>query len=174
MITYTIEDALKAKEDEDKKIAESFDTTWNNYHVVSDRRSEAIKALNNAKIRIVVLNFISSFISSDVSNELNNLIKSIRNATKELKEEKELLYKIDIALEKLQAHNVNSCNYDLCELLSYLYDKYNAIYNKVVDEFNASSLRLRGINTTQIDNDMSLEEVNDKINSCILTLGLGK
>ena len=120
----SIEEALIEKEEEDKLFDESFDVLWTNYHSVSDIRRNAIRNLNRAKIRMIVLNFITAIINNNASEEVFNIIEIINNGTKELKDEKELLIRINNALEKLQAHRVSACNYDLCELLSFLYDKY--------------------------------------------------
>ncbi len=173
--TQTIEEALEEKNREEALINESFDNAWNNYHAVSTIRHEAIKNMNKAKIRIVVINFISAIINNGVNNELEHIISFINDATKELKEQSTIMSKINIALEKLQAHRVAACNYDICELLSYLYDKDAAIYHRVVDEIGRASTRINGINTMYDDkHDIKIDELNEKISSMTLKLGLDK
>lgn len=173
--TQTIEDALEEREKEEALINESFDATWNNYHAVSSIRHEAIKNLYRAKIRIVVVNYISAIINNNVSCELEHIICFINEATKELKEQKVIMNKINIALEKLQARRVAACNYDICELLSFLYDLDDTIYQRVVDEIERSSLRIKGINTMYDDkHDSKIDELNEKIEDKTIKLGLKK
>ena len=83
--------------------------------------------------------------------------------------------KINIALEKLQARRVAACNYDICELLSFLYDLDDTIYQRVVDEIERSSLRIKGINTMYDDkHDRKIDELNEKIEDKTIKLGLKK
>lgn len=173
--TQTVEEALEEKSKEEALIDESFDNAWNNYHAVATIRHEAIKNLNKAKIRVVVVNFISAIINNGVNDELDHIVRFINEATKELKNQSTIMNKINIALEKLQAHRVAACNYDICELLSYLYDKDDAIYHRVVDEIVRASIRIRGISTMYDDkHDVKIDELNEKISNMTLRLGLDK
>ena len=84
--TYTVEEALKAKAEEEKKIDESFELAWNNYHSVSAVRKAAIKNLRQTKIKFILLNYIAAVINNNAYNELEHLINFVNASVKELKE----------------------------------------------------------------------------------------
>lgn len=174
--TYTVEEALEDKKEEEKMMAESFESVWNSYNSVTDVRKIAIKNLKEAKFKIILARFLASIISNNnMDEELDNLMNIIRESTKELNGQKELLYKIRIAIEKLQMHDVAICNYELSELLACLFEKDAILLKKAIDEMGRSSIRLRGISTMYDDShDVKLEELNGKIEEQLLILGLNK
>ncbi len=173
--TYTIEEALKEKEEELKVINESFEVLWNNFHSVKDMRKEAINNLITVKYKLILSNLLLMIIRYSVTEEVNNIINTINSAVYELKDERQILDLIEVSITKLQNQYAYSCNYELSNLLSLLYDKNTAIYNGVCDSVNASAARIRGINTQESNRYLlEKESIDEQINESTIKLGLKK
>lgn len=172
--TYTIEEALKEREDEEKLVKDSFDSLWKNYNAVEKIRHDAIKNMREVKYKIILSNLLWLLIRYDVQEEINIVIDLMSKATNEIKDQKEILKIIKETIQKLQAHMAYTCNYDLAMLLSYIYDKNVLIYDEVSKEMNASASRIRGFGTQTPDYSDKKQELDEKINDSIIKLGLKK
>ncbi len=173
--TYTVEEAVKEKKREDDIIRDNFKVLWENYKSVNDIRKDSIKNLTSAKYRLLLSNLLIIIIRSDAKIEIDKLISLVDCSTKELKDEKELLIIIRNAIKELESILANGCNYELCDLLSNLYDKNMCIYNNVTSAIQASATRLRGINTQTPEKYIrEKEELDKKINDSVIKLGLKK
>ena len=172
---YTVEEAIKEKQSEIDVIKEGFKVIWDNYKSVSDIRKDSIKNLTSAKYKLLLSNLLIILLRSDAKIEIDKLINLIEKNTKELKDEKELLILIRDTIKRLELILANNCNYELCDLLSNLYDKNMCIYNDVLESIKASAIRLRGISTqTPEKYKVQKEELDKKIDVNLLKLGLKK
>ena len=173
--SHTVEEALKIKEEQDSVVEESFDVTWQNYNAVTTLRREILKNLSIVKFRMVFLKLLSSIVNYNALGELNYLSDRITESSLEIKEQKKLLELIHTTIVKLQSHDVIECNYDICELLSNIYDKDELLFNNLVKEMEISSAYIKGINVTYPDDSKkTLDELNKNIESSIMTLGLNQ
>lgn len=173
--TYTVEEALKAKEEEDKLFNESFDVLWKSYHSTQELRSEAIKKLRIIKYKTILSNILLLMIRYDIKDEVKKVVSIINSAQNDINLEKKLLNEIYISLEKLQAHHVSSCNYELANLIALIYERTETVYDYACDELGATASRLRGFDTiTATKNLEKKEELEKDINEYTLKLGLGK
>lgn len=171
--SHTVEEALKIKEEQDSVVEESFDVTWQNYNAVTTLRREILKNLSIVKFRMVFLKLLSSIVNYNALGELNYLSDRITESSLEIKEQKKLLELIHTTIVKLQSHDVIECNYDICELLSNIYDKDELLFNNLVKEMEMSSAAIKGINITYPDSPHeSVDKLDKDIDDGIKKLGL--
>ena len=178
--TYTIEEAIKEKQDENKLIKDSFDSLWNEYNTANSVRKEEIKNLTLFKYRYLIIkqrylirNFLLMVIRNDAYYQISDLMKIVDSSNTELKNEKEFLILVRDTIKKLQLNNASNCNYDLSLLLSYLFEKYVLIYNYTSGEILACNSRLNGISTQGSSKYVDeKKELDDKINDIVLKLEL--
>ncbi len=172
--TYTVEEALKEREEEEKLINDSFDALWQNYHAVEEIRHEALKNLRGVKYRVILSNLLWLLIRYDVKEEVELVIELMNRATNEIKDQKDMLNAINVSIQKLQAHMTYNCNYELAKLLSYIYDKNVMIYDSVCTEMSATASRISGFSTQTPDYESKKQSLDDKIDESMLKLGLKK
>lgn len=170
---HTVEEALKIKKEQDDIIKESFDVTWQNYDAVSILRKEILKSLSLVRFRMIFLRVLTTIINYNALGELDYLSERLRNSTMEIKDQKKLLDLIKSTIVTLQNNDIVECNYNLCELLSNIYDKDQLLFNTLVREIEISSAAIKGINITYPDSpETDLNELDNNINNGLLKLGL--
>ena len=171
----TIEGSIKSKEEENKKIDESFDITWKNYNDTLSNRREVLNKIYKARINIAFKYFLVSLMNSDINEEKTKILDKLLSYIKELKDERTILLAINIALEKLQAHKVDDCNYNINKLLGYIYDKYDLIFDMANVDVTLFLSRINGIDSQGSDSlYIKKEETESKIKDQLIILGLDK
>lgn len=172
---HTIEEALKIKEEQDKVIKESFDITWEHYNSVEDQRKEMLKSIATIKFRFVFLELLCNIINYNALCEISYLQDVISHSRMELKDQKKLLSIIKENIEKLQRNDIVECNYNLCELLSKIYEKDQMLFNDLIREMEISTAAIKGISITYSDSKKdAIKELNNEIDNDIKVLGLCK
>lgn len=169
---YTIDEAIKEREEENKTIKESFDALWKGYDSVSELRKEAIKNFKIVKIKMILSNILVLLIKYDIRDEVFNMVHIINKSESEIRDNDELLKNIKTSINKLQSLLVYNCNYDLANLLSDMYDRISIIYEEVCSEMNCTAARIRGFQTQGKSFDESKKEIDDRIEEYVLKLGL--
>lgn len=171
--SYSIEEALKEKENENKLINDSFESLWESYNAVNTVRVEEIKKMTTFKYKIILRNLLLMMVRDDTYFQIVEFIKLLDEATLELKDEKKLLLLIKEAIQKLQSQKVCNCNYDLSILLSLLFDKNIAIFKDNRNEAHACASRINGISTQSTTKYKDEKEILDKeIDKLVLKLGI--
>ncbi len=171
--SHTVEEALRIKAEQDAVIKESFDVTWQNYDSVRILRKEILKNLSIVKFRMVFLKALSAIVNYNALSELNYLSNMITESSLEIKDQRKLLELIHTTIEKLQNHSVVECNYEICNLLSNIYDKDQLLFNCIVREMEVSAALIKGINFTFPDSPQeSVDKLNKDIDDGIKKLGL--
>jgi len=171
----TIKGSIKSKEEENKRRDESFDMTWKNYNKTLFNRKEVLNKIYKARISIAFKYFLVSLMNSDVKEEKTKILDRLLSYIKELKDERTILSAINIALEKLQAHKVDDCNCNINELLDYIYEKYDLIFDMANIDVALFLSRISGIDSQGSDGlSIKKEEVESKIKEKLIVLGLDK
>lgn len=173
--TYTIDELIQEKREEQALINLNFDVTSGNLKQVNNNRKTLIKRIINARNITVLATFLIQIIDNNVYYEIERLTKNINNNVNKLKSEKELLITLKKSLQELKKYNSCDCNYDINELLVLLNDKNGLIYDIVIDEIKNTSTRIKGFDIiSSTANEEKLKDLENDINNVTLKLGINK
>lgn len=171
---YDVEGAIKAKKEEDKQREEIFETCWYNFNVTNDMRKTEIQLLYKARISLMFSNILSSILAhEEAKSELDKVDGKLKSTIHDLREERKLMEKIKVAMQKLQSLYIIDCHFDIVELLSMIYDKNQLMFQMAVDSINLAQTKIKGYNIVEgTNNSDKLDSLNQEIDSRVLRLGL--
>jgi len=171
---YDVEGAIKAKEEEDKQREEIFEACWYNFNVTNDMRKTEIQLLYKARLSLMFSNILSSILAhEEAKTELDKVDGKLKSTIYDLREERKLLEKIKVAMQKLQSLYIIDCHFDIVELLTMIYDKNQLMFQMAVESINLAQTKIKGYNIIEgTNNKDKLDSLNQEIDSRVLRLGL--
>lgn len=171
---YDVEGAIKAKEEEDKQRKEIFEACWYNFNVTNDMRKTEIQLLYKARLSLMFSNILSSILAhEEAKTELDKVDGKLKSTIHDLREERKLMEKIKVAMQKLQSLYIIDCHFDIDELISMIYDKNQLMFKMAVESINLAQTKIKGYNIIEgTNNSDKLDSLNQKIDSRVLRLGL--
>ena len=169
-----IEDIIKEREEDLHLIDESFKAIDTDIKTVNKSRKEITYSLCIAIIYISVLKILKSIINDfELVEELDKLINKISSAYNEIISQKEVMIVVRDAYKKLKSLEIYECNGDISDLLVLMYKKNRIIHSEVINEVRMTTSRIKGFNTSKVENK-ELLEINSKIDKSLKRLGLIK
>jgi hypothetical protein len=169
-----IEDIIKEREEDLRLIDESFKAIDTDIKTVNKSRKEITYSLCIAIIYISVLKILKSIINDfELVEELDKLINKISSAYNEIISQKEVMIVVRDAYKKLKSLEIYECNGDISDLLVLMYEKNRIIHSEVINEVRMTTSRIKGFNTSKVENK-ELLEINSKIDKSLKRLGLIK
>lgn len=169
-----IEDIIKEREEDLHLIDESFKAIDTDIKTVNKSRKEITYSLCIAIIYISVLKILKSIINDfELVEELDKLINKISSAYNEIISQKEVMIVVRDAYKKLKSLEIYECNGDISDLLVLMYEKNRIIHSEVINEVRMTTSRIKGFNTSKVENK-ELLEINSKIDKSLKRLGLIK
>ena len=173
--SYTIEEAIAEKQEEDKMIEENFDACMYSYDALSNYRKKCISMLYFAKIRLYLTKLLALLLNSESYGIIGDTIEKVNDTRNKFVEQKELLTSIKNSLDKLRKNKTIVCNYELCYLMNLIYNLNDRRMLELNDYMKGSTLAINGIryygNKTYND---EIKVLDSEVNKFSMRLGLTK
>ena len=171
--THTVEEALVLKKEQDEIIEDNFKTTWVVYNNAMSLRKDILKGFREIRIRMAIYNFVAFIFNPRAIEVLEPIKEMISESTLEIKDQKDILFLVKQAIIDLQHNQVVECNYNICVLLSDIYDKDKLLFDRIVQKIEKATYRIKGINVmSPTDYDEKIDELTNNIKEDIKVLGL--
>lgn len=173
--SITVDEAITQKLEDDLMLSDSFKNCEEAHETVSKLRFYSSRTIQLSILRLRVVKLISYILNLSSIDLINDNIVKFNASKNILINEKELLKEIKNSIVELKKYNVGICNYDICVLLSLLVELNELIMLDLNDYMHTCELAVKGI--TYYSNKTykeELKELEEKIDSCALRLGLNK
>ncbi len=161
----TIEEAIAEKQEQDKRMKDSFDIIKKTCSTIINYSNLAIIKINKMILKGYVLKLSDSF--------FNDIIVKLQNSKNDIKIQLVLLKEVKKTILILEKHKVITCNLEISKLMGFIFEKENLILNELANQMNILRLDIEGIDCQLSNkNQEELKELDENINNSIKTLGL--
>ena len=173
--TYTFEEALYKKSQEDLIRTESFRTLSKNQRTLYKHLGQSRNRLISMKIQTAILKQYTLIANNGRDEILQQMYDEFAGAQKEIQSMRFMLRLIKKVINCLKRHRVVECNLQLSELLQQIYDREQLIAVYLKDYIQAGQMAVKGIQYYMPSkNQEALEENMHYIENSAMALGLVK
>lgn len=172
--TETIEEILKAKEEELKETKLIYKELKNDFRKTREILKELIMRIRFSSIVLRIEQSGSVLFGSCVdSSEFDVIIDDMKLYIKELKTDLKFLKVLEKAFKSLTKYNVYEKMYDITDLLVLYYERSQLKEKLLTTKINILSARVRGFNMqSHSSEENDIEEKNSEIKRLTMELGL--
>lgn len=172
--TETIEEVLKAKEEELKETKAIYKELRSNFRKTREILKELIIRLKLSSIVLRIEQGGSILLGLEIApSEFNSIIDDMKLNIKELKADLKFLKVLEKAFKSLTKYNIYEKMYDITDLLILYYERSQLREKILTTKINVLSARVRGINMqTNNREEKDIEEKDSEIKRLTMELGL--
>lgn len=172
--TETIEEILKAKEEELKETKAIYKELRSDFRKTREILKELIMRIRFSSIVLRIEQSGSVLFGSCVdSSEFDVIIDDMKLCTKELKADLKFLRVLEKAFKSLTKYNVYEKMYDITDLLVLYYERSQLKEKLLTTKINVLSARVKGINMqSHSSEEKDIEEKSSEIKRLTMELGL--
>lgn len=172
--TETIEEILKAKEEELKETKAIYKELRSDFRKTREILKELIMRIRFSSIVLRIEQSGSVLFGSCVDpSEFDAIIDDMKLCTKELKADLKFLKVLEKAFKSLTKYNVYEKMYDITDLLVLYYERSQLKEKLLTTKINVLSARVRGFNMqSHSSEEKDIEEKSSEIKRLTMELGL--
>lgn len=172
--TETIEEILKAKEEELKETKAIYKELKNDFRKTREILKELIMRIRFSSIVLRIEQSGSVLFGSCVDpSEFDAIIDDMKLCIKELKADLKFLRVLEKAFKSLTKYNVYEKMYDITDLLVLYYERSQLKEKLLTTKINVLSARVRGFNMqSHSSEEKDIEEKSSEIKRLTMELGL--
>lgn len=172
--TETIEEILKAKEEELKETKAIYKELRSDFRKTREILKELIMRIRFSSIALRIEQSGSVLFGSCVDpSEFDAIIDDMKLCIKELKADLKFLRVLEKAFKSLTKYNVYEKMYDITDLLVLYYERSQLKEKLLTTKINILSARVRGFNMqSHSSEEKDIEEKNSEIMRLTMELGL--
>lgn len=172
--TETIEEVLKAKEEELKETKAIYKELRSNFRKTREILKELIIRLKLSSIVLRIEQGGSILLGLEIApSEFNSIIDDMKLNIKELKADLKFLKVLEKAFKSLTKYNIYEKMYDITDLLILYYERSQLREKILTTKINTLSARVRGINMQPNSREeKDIEEKDSEIKRLTMELGL--
>lgn len=172
--TETIEEILKAKEEELKETKLIYKELKNDFRKTREILKELIMRIRFSSIVLRIEQSGSVLFGSCVDpSEFDAIIDDMKLCIKELKADLKFLKVLEKAFKSLTKYNIYEKMYDITDLLTLYYQKSNLREKILVKKINILSAKVKGFNMqSHSSEEKDIEEKDNEIMRLTMELGL--
>lgn len=172
--TETIEEVLKAKEEELKETKAIYKELRSNFRKTREILKELIIRLKLSSIVLRIEQGGSILLGLEIApSEFNSIIDDMKLNIKELKADLKFLKVLEKAFKSLTKYNIYEKMYDITDLLILYYERSQLREKILTTKINTLSARVRGINMQPNNREeKDIEEKDSEIKRLTMELGL--
>ncbi len=171
--SYSVESAIEISKQEKSQIKESFKITNSNCNKTYILGNMTLLKLKLMEFEAYFAKLVSIVFQNGQLEIADDLIKKIKYTQEEYKKLNKRLLNIKLSLLKLKKYNSPLCNSEINYLIKCIYDKGFILLDILDNYIQMCRLSTKGINFLGTNKSQeSLEDINQKIDESIKTLGL--